>query len=124
MLQSILNAGFTTYAYHSIHLNLQMAEEIMDAYKTVYPSYSKMMDHLCSGPVVAVAIVGSENVVKEFREFCGPIEPLVAQTLRRDSLRAIFGVDVVKNAVHCTDLPEDGTMEISYFFETIAKLEK
>jgi nucleoside-diphosphate kinase len=36
--------------------------------------------------------------------------------------RARFGESVVKNAVHCTDLSEDGEMECRYFFETLASL--
>lgn len=39
-----------------------------------------------------------------------------------DSSRARFGESVVKNAVHCTDLPEDGEMECRYFFETLSSL--
>lgn len=30
--------------------------------------------------------------------------------------RARFGLDKVRNAVHCTDLPEDGSLEVEYFF--------
>lgn len=34
---------------------------------------------------------------------------------------AKFGFDRVKNAVHCTDLPEDGVLEVKYFFESLQK---
>ena len=30
--------------------------------------------------------------------------------------KAGFGVDRCRNAIHCTDLPEDGTLECEYFF--------
>jgi hypothetical protein len=33
--------------------------------------------------------------------------------------RAKFGLDRVRNAVHCTDLPEDGTLECEYFFKIL-----
>ena len=36
---------------------------------------------------------------------CGPHDPEMAKTVRPKSLRAVFGKDRVKNAVHCTDLP-------------------
>ena len=36
------------------------------------------------------------------------------------SLRALYGTSKVKNAVHCTDLPEDGALEVDYFFSLIA----
>lgn len=36
----------------------------------------------------------------------------IARHLRPRTLRALFGVDKVRNAVHCTDLPEDGLLEV------------
>jgi hypothetical protein len=36
----------------------------------------------------------------------------LAQLIRANSLRAKFGTDKVKNAVHCTDLVEDGVLEV------------
>lgn len=57
--------------------------------------------------------------MKSFRELCGPHDPEIARTLRPQSLRAKFGIDRVKNAVHCTDLPEDGILEVEYFFNIL-----
>lgn len=36
----------------------------------------------------------------------------IARHLRPATLRAMFGKDKIKNAVHCTDLPEDGVIEV------------
>ena len=36
----------------------------------------------------------------------------MARTVRQKSLRAIYGKDKGKNAVHCTDLQEDGILEV------------
>jgi len=33
--------------------------------------------------------------------------------------RAKFGLDRVRNAVHCTDMPEDGNLEVQYFFQLL-----
>ncbi|KAA3679065.1 uncharacterized protein DEA37_0004354, partial [Paragonimus westermani] len=35
----------------------------------------------------------------------------IARFLRPETLRAKFGVSKVRNAVHCTDLPDDGELE-------------
>ncbi len=50
-----------------------------------------------------------------FRGLCGPYDPEIAKTIRPNTIRAKFGVDRVKNAVHCTDLPEDGALEVIFF---------
>ena len=36
----------------------------------------------------------------------------MSRLLRPNTLRALYGKDQVKNAVHCTDLPEDGVLEV------------
>lgn len=56
--------------------------------------------------------VRQEHAVQMFREFCGPHDPAIAKVLRPNSIRSIFGEDRVKNAVHCTDLEEDGVLEV------------
>ena len=47
-----------------------------------------------------------------FRELSGPHDPEIARTLRKKTLRAKYGIDRVRNAIHCTDLPEDGVLEV------------
>jgi nucleoside-diphosphate kinase len=36
----------------------------------------------------------------------------IARHIRPRTLRALYGRDKVKNAVHCTDLAEDATLEV------------
>ena len=43
----------------------------------------------------------------------------MARTLRPQTLRALFGLDKVKNGIHCTDLPEDSVLEVEYFFRIL-----
>jgi len=50
---------------------------------------------------------------------CGPHDPDIAKTLRNGTIRAKFGLDRVRNAVHCTDLSEDGILECEYFFKVL-----
>ena len=62
---------------------------------------------------MSIAIINViTNVVKTFREMVGPSDPEIAKYLRPDTIRAKFGFDRVRNAVHCTDLPEDGVIEV------------
>lgn len=41
------------------------------------------------------------------------VEQEIARHLRPGTLRAVFGKSKIQNAVHCTDLPEDGLLEVS-----------
>ena len=90
------------------------SEEFLEIYKGVLPEFSGMANHLTTGPCIALE-VRQENAVESFREICGPHDPEVARTLRKNSIRAQFGFDRIKNAVHCTDLAEDGPLEVIYF---------
>lgn len=79
-----------------------------------------MVSELTSGPCIAMEIKKpGTDIVQAFREFCGPSDAQMAQRLRPNSLRARFGVDRIKNAVHCTDLVEDGVLEVEYFFKIL-----
>lgn len=71
-----------------------------------------------SGPFIAMEITpaSGKNVVENFRDLCGPAEPELARALRPHSLRAQFGHNKVQNALHCTDVPEEGELEVLYFF--------
>ena len=52
----------------------------------------------------------------DFDEFSKIIRDREIGIQTGDSLRARFGKTKVNNAVHCTDLPEDGPLEVDYFF--------
>ena len=121
-LGAILSAGFEIRALFGIHMSVPVAEEIFEVYRGVYSAYSKTIEEVCSGPVLAVMVSGSSNIVEDFRAFCGPLEPELAKVLRPGSLRARFGINSHRNGVHCTDLPDDGQMETRYIFETLASL--
>ena len=43
----------------------------------------------------------------------------IARHVRPRSLRALFGRTKAQNSVHCTDLPEDGQLEVEYFFKIL-----
>ncbi|XP_053285705.1 nucleoside diphosphate kinase 7 isoform X2 [Pleuronectes platessa] len=77
-----------------------------------------MVTQLCTGPCMVLEIHGTD-APQTFREFCGPADPEIARHLRPGTLRALYGKDKVKNSVHCTDLPEDGVLEVQYFFKIL-----
>ena len=102
------------------YLDRPTSEEFLEVYKGVLPEYPSLSEHLTTGPCIAIE-VRQENAVNAFRELCGPHDPELAKTLRPRTIRAQFGIDRVRNAIHCTDLPEDGVLECEYFFTILQK---
>uniref|UniRef100_A0A8C7YT29 Nucleoside diphosphate kinase homolog 7 n=1 Tax=Oryzias sinensis TaxID=183150 RepID=A0A8C7YT29_9TELE len=118
ILNSISAAGFEISALQMFNMERVNAEEFYEVYKGVVLEYPGMVTELCSGPCMALEIRGTDTS-KTFREFCGPADPEIARHLRPNTLRALYGKDKVRNAVHCTDLPEDGVLEVQYFFKIL-----
>ena len=112
--------NFNVTAMELFRLDRANAGEFFEVYKGVVPEYNSMVDELISGDFIAIEISESGgNPVSALREFCGPADPEIARVLRPKSLRAQFGVNKVQNAIHCTDLPEDGELESNYFFNIL-----
>ena len=113
------------------YLDRATSEEFFEVYKGVLPEFSPMTEHLTTGPCIALEIRQENAVqipinyniikkkVKSFRDLCGPHDPEIAKNLRPNTIRARYGIDRVKNAVHCTDLQEDGVLEVEYFFNIL-----
>ncbi|XP_042226484.1 nucleoside diphosphate kinase 7-like isoform X2 [Homarus americanus] len=121
ILNAIKEEGFDISALQMFRMDKIQAEEFLEVYKGVVSEYPGMVQQLMSGPSVALEITsihGDETPIK-FREFVGPADPVVAKELRPHSIRARFGEDKVKNAVHCSDLPDDGPLEVEYFFKIL-----
>ncbi|KAJ8709650.1 hypothetical protein PYW08_009654 [Mythimna loreyi] len=99
------------------------AEEFYEVYKDVVPEYKSACIQLAEGKCIALEVKcrdPSQNAVCEFRKLCGPRDPEICRQLYPDCIRALYGKNVIENAVHCTDLPEDGVSEVEYFFRLIA----
>merc|ERR1719473_1883910 len=118
IVSRILAEGFEISAMCLWHLDKASAEEFLEVYKGVLPEYFDSVSQMCEGPCLVME-VRQEDAVNSFRKLVGPHDPEVAKHLRPNTLRAQYGLDRVRNAVHCTDLPEDGLLEVEYFFNIL-----
>jgi len=118
VIDMILQGGFEISACEMFSMSRPMIEEFYGVYKGVLPEYLPLIEHISNGPTIMLEI-RQEDAVAAFREFVGPYDPEIAKHLRSNTMRAKFGQDRVKNAVHCTDLPEDGGLECQYFFDIL-----
>ncbi|XP_004930122.1 nucleoside diphosphate kinase 7 isoform X2 [Bombyx mori] len=122
-LEAIDKGGFNVTALYMLIVENINAAEFYEVYKGIVPEYKGMVEELSSGPCVAMEIVAKNknvNTAVEFRKLVGPSDPEIARLLRPDTLRAKLGKTKVQNAVHCSDLAEDGLLEVEYFFKILA----
>lgn len=115
ILDIIFEQGYEISAMGMFALERSEAEEFLEVYKQVIPTYDKKVEELCSGPCIALE-VRAENAVEVFRATAGPWDVDMAKQLSPGSIRGKYGTSNVKNAVHCTDLPRDAFDECNYFF--------
>ena len=86
VIDTILEAGFEIAAMELFNLSRPVVEEFCDVYKGVLPEYLPLIEHMSSGPMIALE-VRQENVVNALRELCGPHDPEIAKHLRPNTLR-------------------------------------
>eukprot|EP00954_Amorphochlora_amoebiformis_P013456 1056807-Amorphochlora_amoeboformis.AAC.1 len=122
IIEAILGQGYQISGCEMFRLDYEAAREFLEVYDTVVPHFGPMVKHMAEGPVVALEIRSKDGQsVKNFRQFAGPADPVVARHIRPYTLRAKFGKDRVANGIHCTDLPEDGVLESEFFFSILQK---
>lgn len=118
ILRELVQSGLSVSALQMFHVEKANSEEFYEVYKGVVREYNSMVEQLCSGPCVAVELTGAD-AQQQLRELTGPHDPEIARHLRPHTLRAKYGEDKIKNAIHCTDLPDDSILEVEYFFKIL-----
>ncbi|GLV44669.1 nmdyn-D7 [Carabus blaptoides fortunei] len=122
IITEITNTGFSISAMEMFYLSNANADEFLEVYKGIVTDFSALMLSFIDGPCVALEISSasdSANVHGEFRKFVGPFDPEIARQIRPNTMRAKFGIDKYRNALHCTDLAEDTNLELEYFFKIL-----
>ncbi|ESL11377.1 nucleoside diphosphate kinase [Trypanosoma rangeli SC58] len=110
ILQQLLDAGLELAALKTANLSSRVVDDFLQPYKDVLPDFPESAEGL-TGHVWVIQLVSPKDevdVVSLVREVCGPFDPIIAKELRPKSVRAIFGADRARNAVHCCDLPGEG----------------
>ena len=140
IIDDILKEGFHIKAVTTRKLTLLEAKDFYEVYQGVVKEHSYMIEQILSGTVIALQIecnqdnnkenqssnqqderrtINGNSTFNEFRDFAGPKDPEIAKYIRPQTLRAKYGTDRVQNAVHCTDLQEDGHLESRFFFQIL-----
>jgi nucleoside-diphosphate kinase len=77
------------------------------------PFYAGLVDYIVSGPVVVIALEGT-NAVEAARGTIGATNPAKAGA---GTIRGDLGLEIGRNLVHGSDSPENGASEIALWFE-------
>lgn len=111
VIQMIEAAGLRLLGVKMAKLSQAQAEGFYAVHKG-RPFFGDLVRFMTSGPCVVMAIEG-ENAVARYREVMGPTDSKKAPA---GTIRAKFGTDIEKNAVHGSDAPETAKVEIGFFF--------
>ena len=107
-------AGFYVVSKKQYTLTKDQAKEFYAEHKE-RPFYGKLVDFMSSGPLVALAL-RKRKAITAWRSLCGPTSTETAKEKAPKSLRAKFGTDNTKNAVHGSDSPESAARELAFHF--------
>ncbi|KAF6029358.1 NME5 [Bugula neritina] len=80
--------------------------------KLFFPS---LVAYISSGPIIALALA-REKAIAHWRDLIGPTNTLKARQTHPDCLRAIYGTDDQRNALHGSDSFSSAEREIRFFF--------
>ncbi len=111
VLDRIEAAGFRIIGMKLVKLTPEVAGKFYEVHKE-RGFYKELVNFMSSGPVVPVALE-KENAVADFRKLIGATDPAEAApgTIRRD-----FATSKQNNIVHGSDSPENGRLEVAFYF--------
>jgi nucleoside-diphosphate kinase len=111
VLARIEAAGFKILGMKMVKLTRETAGGFYEVHRQ-RPFFTELVNFMSSGKCVPIALE-KENAVADFRKLIGATDPKEAApgTIRKD-----FASSKGENIVHGSDSPENGRIEIAYFF--------
>jgi len=103
--------GLKLVAIKMIHMDKDLAQRHYAAHKDK-PFFEDLVNYIASAPIIAIIFEG-EGAVEVIRKAMGATDPAKAEA---GTIRADFGLDIGRNAVHGSDSVETAEEEIKLFF--------
>jgi nucleoside-diphosphate kinase len=111
VISRIQKAGFKILGLKQIRLTKEEAGAFYAVHKS-RPFYEGLVDFMTSGPCVPIALE-KENAVADYRTLIGATDPKDAAP---ETIRNLFANNKGENIVHGSDSPENGKIEVAFFF--------
>jgi nucleoside-diphosphate kinase len=107
----IQGEGLKLTALRMLHMDRPLAERHYAVHKGK-AFFNDLVEYIISTPIVAAVFEG-EGAVERIRKLMGATDPAkaAAGTIRKD-----YGLDLMRNATHASDSPENAEKEIAIFF--------
>lgn len=111
VIARIEKAGFKILGMKKVKLTKETAGGFYAVHKGK-PFYDGLVEFMSSGPCVPIALE-KENAITDFRTLIGATDPKEAVP---GTIRKLFADNKGENIVHGSDSPENGKIEVAYFF--------
>lgn len=112
IISRIERKGLFITAIKLLKLNKAQAEKLYDVHRGK-PFFEALVEHVTSGPILAMVIEGPE-AISVVRRLIGETSSFKAEP---GTIRGDFGISVTKNVVHASDNSENAEKEIAFFFK-------
>jgi len=114
IMDRIVYEGFVIRDQLQIKLSEERAVEIYDEQKR-FNFFGELIAFMTSGEVVAL-MLEHEDAIQKWRDVMGSVDTEVAKKQSPQSVRALFGTDAIRNAVHGSKSVHLAKREIDFFF--------
>ncbi len=103
--------GFDILGAKRLHLTVEQARAFYAVHKD-RPFYNSLVEFMTSGPVWVMALE-RDNAVEYLRKVMGATD---SEKAEKGTIRAQFGTNIERNAIHGSDSPENARIEVGFFF--------
>ncbi len=117
IIDRFIQEGFKIRAMKLFRFTKEQAEGFYIVHRE-RPFYGELVEFMTSGPVVACVLEG-ESAIARVRQIIGPTDSEEARKTAPNSIRALYGTDKGKNAIHASDSPQSAQYEISFIFSNL-----
>lgn len=111
VLSRIQKAGFKVLSAKQVRLTKDTAGAFYAVHKG-RPFYDGLVEFMSSGPCMPI-VLQKTNAVADFRKLIGATDPKDADP---GTIRKLFADNKGENIVHGSDSPENGRIEVAFFF--------
>ena len=111
IIKMMENGGLNVVAMKMRRFTSKQAEGFYAVHKE-RPFFGDLCTFMSSGPIVALILEG-EDAIATYRALMGSTN---SQEAPEGTIRAAYGTNIERNAVHGSDAPETAAIEMAYHF--------